>query len=186
MGATISCNKKIGAFVRSNGDRIYIMFEQTYESNCFPHHPHWCAMQMGSLDNVLRGIFLNASACEGGMLKKPGGYVSPESYIGDWLEALANPFIVRSEREVPLRFGKGIYTLPDDKNEQIIAAVRMAGDDEAADALLKGETVHRRLDSDTVIGIAKQNVMAWTFDVTEGDCGKLYAGSLSYRPEPAK
>ena len=58
MGATISCNKKIGAFVRSNGDRIYIMFEQTYESNCHPHHPNWCAMQMGSLDNVMRGIFL--------------------------------------------------------------------------------------------------------------------------------
>ena len=115
MGATISCNKKIGAFVCSNGDRIYIMFEQTYESNCHPHHPNWCAMQMGSLDNVMRGIFLNASACEGGMLKRPGGYVSPESYIGDWLDALANPFVVRHDREVPLRFGPGIYTLPSEK-----------------------------------------------------------------------
>ena len=186
MGATISCNKKIGAFVRSNGDRIYIMFEQTYESNCHPHHPHWCAMQMGSLENVMRGIFLNASACEGGMLKRPGGYVSPESYIGDWLDALANPFVVRHDREVPLRFGPGIYTLPSEKKEQIIAALREVGDDEAAETLLKGMTVKRRLDSDSVLAIAKQNVMAWTFDVTESDCGSLYAGNLCYRPEHAK
>ena len=186
MGATISCNKKIGAFVRDNGDRIYIMFEQTYESNCYPHHPHWCAMQMGSLDSVMRGIFLNASACEGGMLKKPGGYVSPESYIGDWLEALANPFVVRPDREVPLLFGPGLYTLPGEKKEKILAAVREVGDEEAAESLMKGETVHRRLDSDTVIAIAKQNVMAWTFDVTERNCGNLYAGNLCYRPEPVK
>ena len=186
MGATISCNKKIGAFVSNNGESIYIMFEETYESNCYPHHPHWCAMQMGPLDKVMRGIFLNAAACEGGMLKKPGGHFTPESYISGWLDALANPFVVRSTRTVPLRFGQGLYTLRDDKKEQIIAAVRKTGDDDAADALSKGETVYRRLDSDTVLAVAMQDAMAWTFDVTERDCESLYAGNLAYRPEPAK
>ena len=41
MGNTISTGKLIGAFNGTNGEAVYVMFEQTCESNVYPRRPKW-------------------------------------------------------------------------------------------------------------------------------------------------
>lgn len=92
MGSTVSTGKLIGAFEGPTGNPVYVMFEQTYESNSFPRTPKWSARMIGDLAATLKNIFLSASSCEGGMLQGTGGrYITPEGYIKGWMSELANP-----------------------------------------------------------------------------------------------
>ena len=49
MGNTISTGKLIGAFNGTNGEAVYVMFEQTCESNVYPRRPKWNAQMIGCI-----------------------------------------------------------------------------------------------------------------------------------------
>ena len=59
MGNTISTGKLIGAFNGTNGEAVYVMFEQTCESNVYPRRPKWNAQMIGCIQSVMRRIFLS-------------------------------------------------------------------------------------------------------------------------------
>jgi hypothetical protein len=93
MGSTVSTGKLAAAFKTTSGTTIYALYEQTYESNCYPHTPSWGCILLGDISAALRGIFRSASSCEGGMLKGAGGRdISPEGYVAGWIKELANPY----------------------------------------------------------------------------------------------
>lgn len=118
MGSTYSVNKQAAATVAPNGTIFFALFEQTYESNCFPQTPNWCAIYFGTAEACMERIISHATACEGGMLKEKGGNTTPSAYIKHWREALANPVSLR-RGVVSAEFGKGIYTIDDDKRSAI-------------------------------------------------------------------
>jgi len=96
MGSTVSTGKLIGAFRGNDGQPCYVMFEQTYEKNCYPHDPKWSARAIGGIATMMKRIFASASSCEGGMLQGAGGRtVTPEGYIAGWLKELENPVSMR-------------------------------------------------------------------------------------------
>ena len=43
MGSTVSTNKLAAAFKTNSGKTMYVLFEETYESNCYPRTPSWGA-----------------------------------------------------------------------------------------------------------------------------------------------
>lgn len=92
MSYTASTGKLVGAFKGSNGEPVYVMFEQTYESNLYPRTPNWNAQVIGGLEAVIKRIFLSASSCEGGGLVGASGRpITAEGYIAGWMKELANP-----------------------------------------------------------------------------------------------
>lgn len=94
MGSTIT-TRRVAAGVRTlEGRTLFVLFEESYSSNVTPHTPEWCCVGLGYLPNVMRRIFELASSCEGGMLRRRDGRLTPEGYIATWLEQLANPLVL--------------------------------------------------------------------------------------------
>ena len=94
MGSTIT-TRRVAAGVRTlPGRTLFVLFEESYSSNVTPHTPEWCCVGLGYLPAVMRHIFGLASSCEGGMLRRRDGRLTPEGYIATWLEQLANPLIL--------------------------------------------------------------------------------------------
>lgn len=92
MGSTVSTNKLAAAFKTTSGKTMYVLFEETYESNCYPRTQRWGSYVIGELPAVMRHIFRAAASCEGGMLKGAGGRdIMPESYVAGWMKELENP-----------------------------------------------------------------------------------------------
>ncbi|HBP4949353.1 TPA: hypothetical protein L5629_004241 [Pseudomonas aeruginosa] len=92
MGSTVSTGKQVAAFKATSGKVMYVLFEETYESNCYPRTPRWSSYMIGELPAVMRHIFRAASSCEGGMLKGAGGRdITPEGYLQGWFKELENP-----------------------------------------------------------------------------------------------
>lgn len=126
MGSTYSVQKQAAAIVAPNGSIYFALFEQTYESNVFPQRPTWCAIYFGTAEACMDRIISHATACEGGMLKEKGGDATPSAYIKHWREAMADPVSLR-RGVVSAEFGKGIYTLDDDKRSAIDAILAKHG-----------------------------------------------------------
>lgn len=184
MGATVTCNKRIAAF-HHNGEIVYILFEETYEKNCHPHHPSWCAMAFGSIEVILERIFGLASACEGGSLQGRGGHITPEGYIAGWMKALAEPVEYSTTSMTTLEIGDGIYMMQNARREEILEAVRRSGDVEAFDALSNGLRVYRQVTSPVVFEIMKLGIRPWEIDIKIGNCITGIASTLAYRPAPS-
>jgi len=92
MGSTVSTGKLAAAFKSTSGKTMYVLFEETYESNCYPRTPRWNSYMIGELTAVMRHVFRAAASCEGGMLKGASGRdITPEGYIASWLKELENP-----------------------------------------------------------------------------------------------
>lgn len=92
MGSTVSTAKLAAAFKATSGKIMYVLFEETYESNSIPRTPRWSSYLIGELSAVMRHIFRGAACCEGGSLKGSGGRgITPEGYVSGWLKELANP-----------------------------------------------------------------------------------------------
>jgi hypothetical protein len=92
MGNTVSTGKLVGAFKGTHGKPVYVLYEQSYESNVYPHQPSWNAQMIGSIESVMRRIFVSSASCEGGSLLGAGGRpITPEGYIASWLQQLSNP-----------------------------------------------------------------------------------------------
>lgn len=105
MGATITTNKRAGAFRKPDGTVIYVLFEQTYEKNCYPHTPNWNVTAFGPSKDVLQRIFQHASSCEGGMLQSRAGTIRPETYIETWKQHLSKPQEI-FDTEIELSIGE--------------------------------------------------------------------------------
>ena len=93
MGSTIVTNRCAAVFdnPRNRGDHIWVLFEKCYESNVYPHTPHWSARMIGRIRETMRMIFEDAACCEGGMLRDRSGAITPETYIRRWYRALRHP-----------------------------------------------------------------------------------------------
>jgi hypothetical protein len=88
MGATVTTGKCAAAFRSNEGELLYILFERSYEKNCYPHTDHWSAFAFGTREEVLRRAFVGASDCCGGMLQSRSGDIKPENYIESWKQEL--------------------------------------------------------------------------------------------------
>lgn len=90
MGSTVTTSRLVRAWRAPDGQTSYACYEASYEKNMYPHVPSWSAFS-GTMEYVVRRIFLWASACEGSMLQDPDGHIKPEVYIRRWMSRLANP-----------------------------------------------------------------------------------------------
>ena len=86
MGATVTTQCQVQVVQTTQGPG-YLLFEETYEKNVYPHTPRWSCVGVGRREDALTRMFLSAASCEGGMLKTPSGYITPEGYIGRWKKA---------------------------------------------------------------------------------------------------
>lgn len=185
MGATVTCNKKVGAFSIEN-TIYYVLFEETYEKNVYPHTPHWCAVSLGTIDKVMKSIFLHASGCEGGGLQNRNGQIHSENYITAWLHELANPIQFSPERTVRLQFSESIYSLPGspEMRELILKTLRDHSDEEAAVSLETGQVVYRKLSSPAVLALFKLSISPWRVGIDYVSNSRAYG--LEYQPIPSK
>lgn len=163
MGSTVSTNKQAHAFVTSDNRTAYVLFEEHYEKNCYPHRPHWSCVSLGYLDDVLKDLFRSASSCEGGMLQHRGGWVLPETYLQRWLETLAEPLAIPDVRGT-LAYGTAFHAnLPMEMRDAIETSMHERG--LAAEvATLNGREVSLYQDFDLLNAIyGRGQVGAWRF-----------------------
>lgn len=127
MGATITTGKCAAAFVSNEGKVLYILFEQHYEKNVYPHTPKWSAFAFGTREQVLKRIFLGAADCCGGMLQSRAGEIKPENYVESWKLELNRPMRMR-DVVVNLRFDDSWRArLPSSAKDKVYAALDSVG-----------------------------------------------------------
>ncbi len=138
MGATIIADKRVGAFRASNGQIGYVLFEEKYEKNCYPHNPRWSCVAMGYVEEVIAWIFLGASGCEGGSTQSRSGYVRPEAYVTDWIAKLAQPVHVPNltqDVKIEDRFDA---TIPETMRKKVLEGLVQEGYTDQAKVLSEG------------------------------------------------
>lgn len=127
MGATVTVGKKVAAFKSPSGKTGYVLFENTYEKNCYPHNPNWSCVSIGYLEDVIARIFATASCCEGGGLQGRNGYITPEGYITAWLTEMENPIEMPNYKE-QVAFGENFYaTIPSSLRERVLKGLEEEG-----------------------------------------------------------
>lgn len=191
MGSTVTTGKLIGAFRGQDGQPCYVMFEQTYEKNCYPHTPHWSARAIGNSAQIMRAIFRSASSCEGQSLQGAGGRsITPEGYVAGWLREMANP-VAMVNLDIQLKVGKEWYSpLTVSAFNDTKAAMQALGYGNAVAALEAGESVELSLYADS-------NLLSALYDgMTLGahrvissyniPVGNMHDESLGYKPQKAK
>ncbi|SIR88149.1 hypothetical protein SAMN05880566_13320 [Janthinobacterium sp. TND4EL3] len=156
MGATVVTGKTVSAFRNpKSGEVIYLIFEQTYEKNCYPHTPSWGCRAIGTFEQVFQRVFATATACEGGMVQSRSGNTKPENYIKSWRICFSEPFQM-DDLEFELKLGgTSMYDrLPDSHVEKALAMLERIGRKDIADALKVGPvTVSLHRDVDVIIGL---------------------------------
>lgn len=164
MGSTVSTGKQAYAFVTPANRTAYVLFEEMYEKNCYPHHPSWSCVVVGYLDEVMVDLFRIASSCEGGMLQHRSGNVLPETYLERWLETLAEPMAMPDVTGT-LAYGSSFYaTLPLSSKDKIEASLRDHNLSDEVDKLLDGRDVSLHQDFDLLNAIYGAYALgAWRF-----------------------
>ncbi|MBU3625821.1 hypothetical protein ICN48_06190 [Polynucleobacter sp. JS-Safj-400b-B2] len=158
MGATVTVGKKAHAYLSNEGIPVFILEEQTYEKNCYPHTPKWSVVAFGTYQDVMRHVFRYASATDGGMLQGRSGWIGSEGYIKGWRDAIANADLDKNHEEpalVNLYIGTS-WTAPIEKdiggqwsNEaKAIKLLRDARFDWIADDLLAGKSIPLNMKDD--------------------------------------
>jgi len=190
MGSTVSTNKLAAAFKTTSGKTMYVLFEETYESNCYPRTPRWGCLLIGELANIMRGIFRSAGCCEGGMLKGAGGRdITPEGYLQGWLKELANPVSFK-DRTFELAVGDSLSsTVPQGEFSKIKERMTANGFEAEATQLENGEklTVSLYEHGELLASIYDGNVGAWR--IIQGFHAPAYGlrnPELGYAPAKAK
>lgn len=155
MGATISINKKVAGFARSNGEIVYITFEETCSKRDDPRTPRWNARAIGSYDDVMRIVFSSAAATEGGSLQTRSGCTSPEAYIQKWRNEFKAP-VPMPDMAIQLKLGgASIYSTIEDKEvDEALAVLAKHGRNDLVDALRAGPvTLSLHDDVDIIIAL---------------------------------
>ncbi|NEX60113.1 hypothetical protein [Noviherbaspirillum galbum] len=154
MGATITCGKLASGFKRSDGTVVYVLFEQTYESNCYPHTPKWSAVAIGSYQDVMHFVFHVAAVCEGGMVRTPRGDITAQTYIKGWKRALAQP-VIMPDVAVRLKISDSWRgTIDREQWEAAKARLHSTGRNDLVEELEAGREVLLSLHSDAEVIIA--------------------------------
>lgn len=188
MGATVTTNKLAAAFREQSGEICYILFEKTYEKNCYPHWPRFSCHYIGNIEGTMERIFLAASSCESGMLQNRNGSITPEGYIAGWLKELANP-VAMYEVMIQLETGKSYdYPISANNRDAAIAALRAISRDDLANAIEAGRAPTLSLWNDSAAVRAlcsKGNVWTWLL-LKSAPTNYPRDASLGYAPKPAK
>jgi len=186
MGATVTCKKLAAAFAGADG-LVYVLFEQTYEKNCYPHTPSWSCTYCGGIDGALRGIFRYASSCEGGMLQSRSGCITPEGYIAGWMKEMASP-VRMPDCSIALQVSDSIYASVSAGNvETVCGILDCNGQAAAADAIRAGDqaTLSLHRDAGAVASLCAE-IAPWR--LIPSYAVPLYEprdASLGYNPRPA-
>lgn len=155
MGATISINKKVAGFARSNGEIVYITFEETCSKRDDPRTPRWNARAIGSYNDVMQIVFSSAAATEGGSLQTRSGCTSPEAYIQKWRNEFKAP-VPMPDMTIQLKLGgTSLYsTIEDNEVDETLAVLAKHGRDDLVDALRAGPvTLSLHDDVDIIIAL---------------------------------
>ena len=180
MGATVVTAKTVAAFRNpKNGEVIYLLYEQSFEKNCYPHTPSWECRAIGTFEQVFKRAFGSAAACEGGSLQIRSGDTKPETYLKSWRISFSEPFQM-ADQEIELTLGgDSMYsTIPDSHVDTALATLERIGRGDVADALKAGPvTVNLHKDIDVIIGLygVATNLSIWK--VIRGMNGLGYADS---------
>lgn len=155
MGATITTDKKVAAFVRANGDIVYFTFEETYEKNVTPHTPSWGARAVGTYEDVMLSVMRSAAGTEGGGLQTRSGCTTPELYLQSWRRAFKAP-VPMPDQEIEIILGGTSFRAPieDEEVDPAIDALTKIGRQDLIDALRAGPvTLHLHADIDVFIAL---------------------------------
>jgi hypothetical protein len=176
MGASVSTNKKIAAFVRADGQTIYFAFEETYSKNDYPHTPDWSARAVGTYDDVLTRLFECASSCEGGMLQTRRGHTDPETYLQKWRAEFKAPVPMPDEDIVLTLGGTSMYsTICDNDVAEAVEVLTKIGRTDLVDALRKGPiTLRLHADIDIIIALygIRTKIALWKIMRYGPPCGQ--------------
>tara|TARA_R110002124_G_scaffold128157_2_gene288530 strand:- start:11413 stop:12441 length:1029 start_codon:yes stop_codon:yes gene_type:complete len=148
MGSTVSTAKMASAFETEDGP-FYVLFEETYEKNCYPRTPRWGCVGFGQIQHVMKWIFHSAASCEGGMLQGAGGrYITPEGYIASWLKELACP-VYHHDHDVELETSSSYRaSIPQEKLQTALATLAESGRPDIAEKIDAGEAVSLSIHED--------------------------------------
>lgn len=91
MGATIITGISAGIYLHRDGTPLYVIFEQTFEKNVYPHCPNWSPVCIGDRNTAIERTFYSGAAFEGGCAQSPNGPILPETYIRRALDAVERP-----------------------------------------------------------------------------------------------
>jgi hypothetical protein len=196
MSATVTTDRRVGAFSAPAGKTIYVMFEETYEKNVRPYTPRWSCVGIGELDDVIRSIYARGSDCEGGMLQSRSGSISPEGYIRSWFSELEAPREMR-DFDVKLKVGTEFYsTIQKDKLDAVSSMLTAISRTDILTALLQDETVTLSFqkNSDVVLALyglkdrGKALLSPWLIvaSIRRPQIEDDRNASLGYHPKPAK
>ncbi|MBA1280469.1 MULTISPECIES: hypothetical protein [Pseudomonadaceae] len=191
MGATVTTGKLAAAFRADNGKTYYVLFEQTYEKNTFPHTPRWSCRAIGALPHVMSIVFWSAAGCEGGSTQAANGRdISPETYIHGWLQELANP-VDFQDQEILLETGKGwSVPVPADELQSTCELLKSLGRQDISGALEQGESVRLSLYADVdLISAVFDSRRSGPWRVIAASSAPLYGtrnAALGYNPVKAK
>lgn len=190
MGSTVTTNKQVGAFATAVGKIAYVLFEQTYEKNCYPHTPSWSCRFIGFLDEAIAYIFSSAGGCEGGMLQNRNGYITPEGYIDGWMAKMASPRYMENFLIEIGDFGSWRSPLPASQREYVFEKLRQHNRSDLVEVLQAGKSINLRLHEDFALlaSIYGGYLLApWRIikDSKVHAVGAEVPG-LGYAPKPAK
>jgi hypothetical protein len=189
MGATVTTRKLAAAFKAPSGQNVYVLFEESYEKNCTPHTPEWNCILFGDLSAAMERIFRHASACEGGMLQRRGGSLTPEGYIRGWLKELASPVSFPKEA-VTLKIGQqGLYdALPETAWPEVSERLRTIGRTDLRDRLAANEAIEiSTCDTAVIVALYGRNGLLPPWRVLRhAPSSTARRPDLGYAPEPAK
>lgn len=190
MSSTISVGKMVGALKSTAGHTVFALFEKTYESNVFPKTPSWCCIYLGRIEGAMERIFWAASACEGGMLKGAGGWISPEGYITQWMSALASPRDISHWTTVRLERGSNFMSSVNAENLSAVQATMNSHGRQvlATELMEQGEAnISVKDDVELIEALISVGVSAWR--LVPHTCLPEYQEvreDLSYRPVKSK
>jgi hypothetical protein len=189
MGATVTTGRRASAFRSPSGSIVYVLFEKTYEKNCFPHTPSWSCVGLGEIKDVMQRIFAYASGCEGGSLQNRGSHISPEGYLRSWMQSLAAPTEHR-DLTVSFRFEKGEYvTLSESQRDNVADALTAIDRLDVLATLFAGDQVTLSLhkDTDVILALYKgAHVSPWRIITWASPTNEEINADLGYSPKPAK
>lgn len=110
MSSTIVIDIRVHAFERDTQTTIYVVYENTYESNVYPHTPRWGCSVVGTYEQVMAWAVLSAYYCDDGGLRGPRGSITPSYYLGKLLTAMQQP-LRQLPVEVELTYGENFSSL---------------------------------------------------------------------------
>ena len=190
MGATVTTGKKVYAYADASGQPVYVLCEETYEKNCYPHTPHWSVIAFGRIETVMQRVFSYAAATCGGMLQGRGGWITPTDYVAGWLQEMGAPHAFTDEKTVLVVKANSYGRVIDEEHaSQACATLHAQGRADLAGSLARGDSITLQYRDDAAVLCALAMVVPpWRllgdFDVVGYADSKNMA--LAYRPETAK